>query len=295
MRFLTLLVTFFFSFLCNVFSDVLTPGDFEKALAVAGVSKTGSMSLTQFVSALDFIQNGVESKLAEDDDSFTDALGDDEEEEEVAAGDSTADKSKPKGAGGRKITDSSARVPSAAEVAVSLASGGAVKNDAYDFSPALGSLEALHNKQIGQRKPKSAKAVPVASTTAGAAAPSAQSVSASLPSASSFASYNAQEEDEEENEFGYSDKDYPESVPEMTEEEAAREIYDTLRNGRPSLMVGDFLRWDDVVELLDAGALTKEKLAAVLGEADVTVSQPDKTVLPFEKVCVYCFYIVCDF
>lgn len=297
-RFAYFLWIFFIS-LFYFLSEVLNPADIEKALTIAGVGKTGSMSLPQFISALDYIQNGVEYKLAEDDDNITDALDDEEEEgggeEQVAA--PTTDKSKTKGKGGsKKITDSSERVPSAAEVAVSLASGGAQKNDAYDFSSALGTLEELHNKQVGQRKPKAAKTVPVASTPAAAGiAPSAQSVAASLPSVSSSASAATAaspktHDEDEENEFGYTNKDYPESVPDMTEEEKAREIYDNLRNGRPSVMVGDFLRWDDVVQLLDAGALTKEKLAAALGEADVTVNQPDKTVLPFEKVFRMMFF-----
>ena len=275
----------------------MTPADFEKALTSAGAGKTGTLSLKQFVSTLDIIQNGVEAKLAEDDDSVTDALdneGGDEEEEEAheAVPTTTAGKAKPKpkAKGSKKITDSSERVPSAAEVAVSLASGGVEKNDTYDYSAALSALEALHTQQTGKRKGKAAKAEKVTASSMPAAV-SAQSVATSLPSASTSATNSHEQdedededEDEEKNELGYSASDYPESVPDMTEEDKAREVYDTLRKGRPSAFVGDFLRWNDVVELLDCGALTKEKLAAVLGEAGITVDKPDKTVLPFEKV-----------
>lgn len=71
---------------------------------------------------------------------------------------------------------------------------------------------------------------------------------------------------------------------EMSEEEAALEVYDELRGEKEGVLVADFLRWPELQDLLQAGALTREQLAGAMDECQVDVGKGERTELPFEKV-----------
>lgn len=260
---------------------MLTREGFNKALKTAGVSKTGLISLSQFSLALDTLQHDLEESLAADDDSSTDEQddwdSDEEDDERPHAADATSKKKKTS-----KDDVASSHFPSAADVAMSMASGNVDKVDNYDFSNALNSLDELQQRGKGKPKPvkvdakisNSPKNVPV---TPAPIPPPAAVVRAAPKSAASVSDSTTDEDDD----------DY-EDIPEpQTEEEKARQIYDKLRGNRPSVSVADFLKWEDVVDLLDCGAVTKEQLGQALGDAKVTVDQPDKTVLSFEKVSLF--------
>jgi hypothetical protein len=278
---------------------MLTPEMFDKALKSAGVGKTGSISLTQFTSALDILQNEVEEQFAEEDDEVTDQLEEDEERDEDKT--SSAAEAKPKGVtrGNAGALEASSLIPSAADVAMSLANGDVIKDDRYDYSRMLDTLEGLHNKQQGNGKKKANTKTPQNAPAAPAPTPAAIPVSVNAgptvtPTAKTVAaSVDETEADNEEfddaDERGSDDEneEEEEEFPEedtRTHEEKAQKIYDELRGKRPHATVADFLQWDDVVELLDCGAVTKEQLGLALGEAKITVDHPDKTELPFEKV-----------
>ena len=62
---------------------------------------------------------------------------------------------------------------------------------------------------------------------------------------------------------------------EDTEEEMARGIYDQLRGKKPTLQLTDFLKWDDVQELLQCGAITKDQLATAVDGVGVSVEKGD--------------------
>jgi cobalamin biosynthesis protein CobT len=88
-------------------------------------------------------------------------------------------------------------------------------------------------------------------------------------------------EDSEEDE----DAEYEDSEgAELSEEEAAREIYDELRGSKASATVGDFLQWEDVVELLEVGALSRDDLAKAMSSAEVDVQSGNASDLPFPVV-----------
>jgi hypothetical protein len=87
--------------------------------------------------------------------------------------------------------------------------------------------------------------------------------------------------DEEDEDAEFEDS---EGVDELSEEEAAREIYDELRGNKPSATVGDFLQWGDVVELLEVGALSRDNLAKAMSGAEVDVQSGNASDLPFPVV-----------
>ena len=90
-----------------------------------------------------------------------------------------------------------------------------------------------------------------------------------------------------------------EELLEQSEEEQARAVFDELRGSKPTLSLVEFLRWEDVQELLESGALSKDNLASAIESAGVTVesdslgfdtvrfSQGDSFPLPpfFVKTC----------
>jgi hypothetical protein len=84
------------------------------------------------------------------------------------------------------------------------------------------------------------------------------------------------------------DSDFEDSEgAEVSEEEAAREIYDELRGSKASATVGDFLQWEDVVELLEVGALSRDDLAKAMTAAEVDVQSGNDSELPFSVVSTW--------
>jgi hypothetical protein len=84
------------------------------------------------------------------------------------------------------------------------------------------------------------------------------------------------------------DDDDDDDIEELDEEEAARQIFDELKGSsdRSSLPLEEFLQWEDVQELLESGALSKDNLAMAIQNAGITVEQGDLT---FEMVsCCLC-------
>jgi ribosome-associated protein YbcJ (S4-like RNA binding protein) len=77
------------------------------------------------------------------------------------------------------------------------------------------------------------------------------------------------------------DDDDDEEPVEISEEEAAKEIFNELSKERPVLPLVDFLKWEDVQELMECGALSKDDLAAAIENAGVSV---EKGEMNFETV-----------
>jgi hypothetical protein len=97
---------------------------------------------------------------------------------------------------------------------------------------------------------------------------------------SSVLSSKVDEEDEEEN---WGDDESGGDFEELTEEEAARQAFEELVvDGAETISLVDFLQWEDVQELLEVGALSKDDLATAIENAGVSVEQDGIT---FEKVC----------
>ena len=88
-------------------------------------------------------------------------------------------------------------------------------------------------------------------------------------------------EDEEEAE-NWGDDESGGDFVELTEEEAAREAFDELVvGGASTISLVDFLQWEDVQELLEFGALSKDDLATAIENAGVSL---EKDGITFEKV-----------
>ena len=88
-----------------------------------------------------------------------------------------------------------------------------------------------------------------------------------------------EDDDEEEN---WGDDESGGDFEEVTEEEAARQAFDELlADGMTSISLVDFLQWEDVQELLEVGALSKDDLATAIENAGVSVELDGIT---FEKV-----------
>jgi hypothetical protein len=97
---------------------------------------------------------------------------------------------------------------------------------------------------------------------------------------SSVLTSEGQEEDDEEENWG--DDESGGDARELTEEEAAREAFDELvAEGASTISLVDFLQWEDVQELLEVGAISKDGLATAIENAGVSVEQDGIT---FEKV-----------
>lgn len=98
---------------------------------------------------------------------------------------------------------------------------------------------------------------------------------------SSVLTSEGEEEDDEEENWG--DDESGGDARELTEEEAAREAFDELvAEGATTISLVDFLQWEDVQELLEVGAISKDGLATAIENAGVSVEQDGIT---FEKVC----------
>ena len=54
------------------------------------------------------------------------------------------------------------------------------------------------------------------------------------------------------------------------EKEMARELYDELRQGKPSLDVADFLVWEDIVDVMSTGVIDDETMQVIIEEVGVT-------------------------
>ena len=73
----------------------------------------------------------------------------------------------------------------------------------------------------------------------------------------------------------------------VSEEEATREIFNELvdranknnKNSRPSstLPLIEFIKWEDVQELMESGALSRDDLATAIEKTGVTVESGDLT------------------
>jgi hypothetical protein len=74
-------------------------------------------------------------------------------------------------------------------------------------------------------------------------------------------------------------------VTEFDEVEAAREIFDELKGAsKNTLSLGAFLRWDDVQELIERDALSKDDLALAIEQCGITLDKGDESSLTFEMV-----------
>jgi hypothetical protein len=65
----------------------------------------------------------------------------------------------------------------------------------------------------------------------------------------------------------------------MSDEEEARMVFDELRGSRDVLPLVEFLKWEDVQELLDCGALSKDKLAEAIVAAFANPANAGKGAL----------------
>ena len=96
-------------------------------------------------------------------------------------------------------------------------------------------------------------------------------------------------EDEEEAE-NWGDDESGGDFVELTEEEAAREAFDELVvGGASTISLVDFLQWEDVQELLEFGALSKDDLATAIENAGVSL---EKDGITFEKVKLQTIYCI---
>jgi len=80
------------------------------------------------------------------------------------------------------------------------------------------------------------------------------------------------------------DWDSEEILPELSEEEEARLVFDTLRGKRETVPLVDFLKWEDVQELLECGALTKDQLATAIENVGLTVEKGDLSFESFQDL-----------
>lgn len=97
-----------------------------------------------------------------------------------------------------------------------------------------------------------------------------------------------EDSDIEEDGDHYDDQD---NESEMDMEEAAREIFNELAGGpqASSLPLSAFLSWEEVQDLINSGALTKEDLVAAIQAVGVDGSKPDSASLSFAQV-IYALY-----
>jgi hypothetical protein len=75
------------------------------------------------------------------------------------------------------------------------------------------------------------------------------------------------------------DGDYDDGE-EVSEEEAARQIFEDLSKGTGTVALVDFLKWEDIQELLECGALSKDSLATAIENVGVSV---DASNIAFEQ------------
>lgn len=88
-----------------------------------------------------------------------------------------------------------------------------------------------------------------------------------------------QDDDEEEDDMTDNDDD---DEGDELERETAKELFDELCNPKKNTVsLVDFLKWEEVQNLQEAGALTNENLALAISEAGVTKDKPE---MKFEQV-----------
>ncbi len=82
---------------------------------------------------------------------------------------------------------------------------------------------------------------------------------------------------DEDDEYGNIDEDSFSAgqYEPMNEEEELQSIYDELRGSKDTLPLVDFLKWEDVQELLEIGAVSKDALAECIEKVGVTVEDGD--------------------
>lgn len=209
------------------------------------------MSPAQFATILDSIQDQLEG-------GFGDDIFDDEDEGEEGiedVGSAVKAPAQPATAG-MKVAEPS---PNGEMV---------MKNDQYDFSNAYETLNALNQKVKNKN------------TTNNTTKKTGQADEEE----------NDDEEEEGTNEYDSDEEgngggdDDDEEDSEQTNEEAAREIYDTLRGDRAQATVADFLQWEDMVELEVCGAVSRKQLDEAIQKVGIEVPFGGMTHLPFEKV-----------
>ena len=89
-------------------------------------------------------------------------------------------------------------------------------------------------------------------------------------------------EEEEEN---WGEDESGGDFEELTEEEAAKQAFDELvKDGATTISLVEFLQWEDVQELLEVGALSKDDLATAIENAGVSLELDGIT---FDKVSPY--------
>jgi hypothetical protein len=214
--------------ICGVFynSGALKPAALERALSQIGARKSGTLTMAQFSTLLDSIQEKIELSHL---DSALQEEGD--------------------------VEDSAHSTPKA------------VKSSPSKCVPRVKPTPALKTRRGA------------AAVTSAFGADESDSHNEGSDYAGSWDDIDAEEDE---------DCDYEgsegEDGTEVSEELAAQEVYDELRGNRASVTVADFLRWQDVQDLLESGALTKDQLADTMDSCEVNIGKGDRTQLPFEKV-----------
>ena len=93
-----------------------------------------------------------------------------------------------------------------------------------------------------------------------------------------------------------SEEDYEDDI---SEDEATREIYNTLLpKGATTLPLIEFIRWQDVQELLETGALTKDDLASAIEKTGTTVENGDltfETVRIMTLILLFFLLLICAY
>ena len=93
---------------------------------------------------------------------------------------------------------------------------------------------------------------------------------------------NGNDSDEDEEEENWGDDESGGDFEVLTEEEAARQAFEELlAEGSDKISLVDFLQWEDVQELLEVGALSKDDLATAIENAGVSVEEDG---IEFDKV-----------
>lgn len=77
----------------------------------------------------------------------------------------------------------------------------------------------------------------------------------------------------------------------------AREVYDELRGSNQKLSLQQFIQWEDVQELLDSGAVSRDDLADCIEKSGANIEDDSESTIEFETVRIvvyeYCQKICC--
>lgn len=78
----------------------------------------------------------------------------------------------------------------------------------------------------------------------------------------------------------------------FTPEDAAREVFAELAGEASTISLGDFLRWEELQEMLESEALSKDDLALAIEQADINIDEANDSKLGFQEVNRYCYFII---